>query len=417
MSCHIGRWRRYHDALRTPFPRQRVLHAPTQPSPSGNCLPEDHNGRSETAVSMQEPTLDEVIGPEHLLATFKHQRRYAGQSPGPDGIRYSDLSIREVGNIFRDLSARLQSYGSWCSPARSVWIEKSGGGKRQLKIRNIIERVVAAAVQQAIAPLIDAQLSAGVHGCRPGHSPLTLIRQLERHVYEEGKTFVWTADIRRAFDHVHIDQAMQHLSPVITDAGLLWLIESLLRGHDGHNIGIDQGLAISPDILNLHLANVLDRPLSAACPASPLLRYVDDLIVCSGSASGGRAAATSTRRLLEEAGYQLHPSADPINLHRQGARVEVLGYVVRMGDGRLELSASKGSWRSLATALEEAHEAPNPAATAGEVVRGWCAWYRTSSESGSAAYRRVRSLLCRYGFRDILSEQQLREWLLCEGGM
>lgn len=74
----------------------------------------------------------------------------AGQAPGPDRVTYSQLGPREIGTICRTVAQEILHARFEPSQASQVPIPKPSGGKRTLKIRSIVYRVVSAALVVAL---------------------------------------------------------------------------------------------------------------------------------------------------------------------------------------------------------------------------------------------------------------------------
>jgi hypothetical protein len=207
----------------------------------------------------------------------------------------------------------------------------------------------------------------------------------------------------------------------IGNSEVLWLIETVLRGSEGqeHTMGIDQGTAVGPGTLNLRLHYALDLPqiadsAVAAGPGNPpWYRWADNLTYLCRSVSEGNQALQRARALLQPTGLSLKGEDGlPTNLRRQGARVEILGFQVNLGDGRLRYGLGKKAWRSLEQRLVEAHEAADPGRAATAAVRGWLAAGPAFEDAEECeVLEGVHRTASRMGFREIGMEEGPRGWL------
>ncbi len=352
--------------------------------------------------------------PEKLLKVFRRLRETGGPAPGPDGIRFGDMSITEAGAIFRQVAqaVRHQQYRPYAT--RAVRIPKANGGFRELNIGNMADRVVAAAVEERLSGILDAQLLPGVYGFRTGQSVLQLLAAMERIMRDQNRFVVVTDDIRDAFPSVPISAAVASLQPIIQHPQLLQLVAQLLRGaqRERRLVGIDQGLALSPMTMNVYVSECLDRPFTAAPANPPWLRWADNIAYLTHDVAEANLAIQHADALLTTAGLRLKGTeGTPINLLRQGARKLILGYEVSWRDSELRLGVPSMAWPGLHLALTDAHEEPSPHATAQAVIRGWLDWYgcAISGADVGASIGRVLGVAARLGYRELGHANHLEE--------
>jgi hypothetical protein len=396
------------------------------------------------------PTLAGVADPECLIATFHAMKAEAGRAPGPDRVTFEGLGPSEAASLLRAVSRAILdgSYGP--GPSRKVPIPKPGGGHRTLSIRNLIDRVVSKAIYRALLPVFERLFLDGSHGFRPGRSPLTLLAALEAMMVQTGRTVLAQDDVKKAFDFVVITDVMEDLREHIEDRGLLTLIEAVVRGGEdrGRAVGVAQGDALSPLLLNLRLHNVHDVPMTGAVDhhdlgtppdgvtirttiddprtrtadlaipdASPTgavdrppwFRYADNICYLTRSETEGTQILDRARRLLGMAGHTLKGADDPpVDLRTGGA--QLLGFTLSLRDDRLHLGMGVTSWRQLALDLEQVHETEDPPTAARRVVEGWLTCFGAAFESsGASDLERVYRVAAALGFRELTAPGALRE--------
>jgi hypothetical protein len=356
-------------------------------------------------------SLAAITDPENLLLVFRRLRATGGQAAGLDGIRFDDLSTAEVAGALRHVARAIRQRRYRPYPTRPVLIAKDNGRFRELRIASVCDRIVAAALYQALAAILDATLLPGCYGFRPRRSVLHLLADLERIIVEQGRFVIGTDDIAAAFPSVRIDDLMDDYRRIIQDPEILWLIETVLRGHDGlaRSVGLDQGNSMSPASLNIRLTTCLDRPLLAE-PGNPAwLRWADNLIFPSHTVSEARQAIQRAAALLAPAGFLFKGEARPTNLRRQGARRTVLGFEISYADGRLRYGVPRIAWGKLRKELTGAHESEYPSEVARSTVRGWLAAYGPAP-GGVERERVIRETLevaAVSGFRELGATEEL----------
>lgn len=119
------------------------------------------------------------------------------------------------------------------SRRRLIAIAKANGqGKRTLAIRNLADRVVAAALHCALTPFWNSIFLPGSMGFRPHLGVWDTLAQLGRTTCQQDRWVLATDDLRDAFDHVNLDALMDDHRKHLPDAKLLHLIEVVLRGSE-----------------------------------------------------------------------------------------------------------------------------------------------------------------------------------------
>jgi len=331
--------------------------------------------RAERLGAGSVPSMKQIFDPENLITNYYVLKHRAGHAPGPDGITYKDLGPREVGQIMRDLSKEVLDGTYSPSRAREVRIRKANGrGYRTLKLRSILHRVVSAALADALGPFLDRMFLDGSHGFRHGRSPLTMLLELERIIRDEQRFVIAQDDIRDAFDNVAIEYVMELLRRYIDDEQLLIVSNKILAGHasEHRTVGIDQGSALSPLLLNVALHHGLDLPFSRLAAYPPWLRYADNVVYLARSAHEGATATQAAQRLLDPMGMTLKGTdGEPVDL-LAGEKAKVLGFEVRWEQDQAHYDLTEANWDSLKMKLSNAHTHSHPRA-AMEAVKGWMA--------------------------------------------
>ncbi|WP_243637452.1 group II intron reverse transcriptase/maturase [Parashewanella curva] len=167
------------------------------------------------------------------------------------------------------------------SPVRRVEIDKPDGGKRQLGIPTVIDRVIQQAISQTLTPLFEPFFSENSFGFRPNRNGKQAVEQVQR-IIKQKRNIAVDVDLSKFFDRVNHDLLMTHISKKLKDKSLLQLIGKYLRtgvmkeGLTSPSYeGVPQGSPLSPLLSNIMLDN-LDKELERR--GHKFARYADDCV-------------------------------------------------------------------------------------------------------------------------------------------
>jgi len=188
------------------------------------------------------------------------------------------------------------------SPVRRVEIDKPDGGKRQLGIPTITDRVIQQAIAQVLTPIFDPDFSDNSFGFRPNCNGQQAVKQVQG-IIKTGRRFAVDVDLSKFFDRVNHDLLMSLLGRKIQDKRLLKLIKSYLRAGVIDNQffqesreGVPQGGPLSPLLANIML-DPLDKELEKR--GHYFARYADDFTILVKSQRAGERVLQSISRFLQ----------------------------------------------------------------------------------------------------------------------
>ena len=127
---------------------------------------------------MTQNLMEEVADPDNLNQALKKVKANKG-APGIDGMTVTELESWLEANQDQLMESLIS--GSYRpSPAGRVEIPKPGGGKRQLGIPTVVDRLVQQALLQVLTPVLDSLFSESSFGFRPGRSAHDALRQASK---------------------------------------------------------------------------------------------------------------------------------------------------------------------------------------------------------------------------------------------
>lgn len=220
---------------------------------------------------------------------------------GIDGMQVSQLP-EYLRGAWPDLRAKLLAGQYRPQAVRRVEIPKPDGGKRELGIPTVVDRLIQQAILQVLEPLLDPAFSPHSYGFRPGKSAHQALEAARGYV-AEGYVWVVDLDVEKFFDRVNHDMLMGRLARRVTDKRLLKLIRGYLEAGvlwngvvQERDEGTPQGGPLSPLLSNL-LLDDLDKELERR--GLRFCRYADDCNIYVRSERAGQRVMEGVTRFLE----------------------------------------------------------------------------------------------------------------------
>ena len=175
--------------------------------------------------------LERIASTDNLLRAWRvvksNTPRYRRmRSSGPDGISLAEFENNLTAEILALRESLLGGYYEPQKPRSSV-ILKKGGGKREISILPIQERVAQRAVFQVIEPLWEPEFLDCSFGFRPGLSVKNALDCAQQFRMQDNR-WVVDSDIADCFGRLNHDLLMLRLKRKINDGRVLDLMQAWL---------------------------------------------------------------------------------------------------------------------------------------------------------------------------------------------
>jgi len=266
-------------------------------SPSGD----DAIQRANSQPAFSQLLLEQVLQRENILAAWQRVRANKGAA-GIDGMTIDAFPDWAKSGQWKRVAAELRAGQYTPDPVRRVEIDKPDGGKRQLGIPTVTDRVIQQAIAQVLMPIFDPTFSEHSFGFRPNRNGQQAAKQVQ-HIIKQGRRFAVDVDLSKFFDRVNHDLLMSKLGDKIDDKRLLSLIGKYLRAgcidnqlYQESREGVPQGGPLSPLLANIML-DPLDKELEKRGHA--FARYADDFTILVKSRRAGERVLASISRYLQ----------------------------------------------------------------------------------------------------------------------
>lgn len=245
--------------------------------------------------------MEEVLTPTNVTRSYRRVVSNGGGA-GVDGMAITELK-KWLGSNFSRLREELLNGRYRPHPVRSVEIPKPQGGKRQLGIPTVTDRLIQQAVHQVLSPRYEKVFSENSYGFRPGKSAHDALERARQYV-KEGYTYVIDLDLEKFFDKVNHHRLMWLLGTRIGDQRILKLINGYLHAgilKEGlvaqRTEGTPQGSPLSPLLSNIVL-DELDKELERR--GHRYVRYADDVKIFVKSENAAKRTMDNTIGYIEQ---------------------------------------------------------------------------------------------------------------------
>ncbi len=287
---------------------------------------------SVTAVrdnAHEEPTdtMLAVLDRPNMQRAYDRVMRNKG-APGVDGMKVGALKAYLKAHWSKHKQELLD--GTYRpQPVRKVEIPKLGGGKRQLGIPAVLDRLIQQALHQVLSPVFEPGFSESSYGFRPGRNAGQAVLQAREYV-EAGHRWVVDIDLEAFFDRVNHDMLMARVARQVKDKRVLKLMRAYLESGvcegglvTARREGTPQGGPLSPLLSNILLTD-LDRELEKR--GHRFCRYADDCNIYVKSEKAGQRVLESITQYLETK-LKLRVNREKSGVGRPWER-KFLGYTV-----------------------------------------------------------------------------------------
>lgn len=280
--------------------------------------------------------MEQIADPLNLGKAYQRVLSNGG-SGGVDKMTVKELQ-GWLGENLNQLQDQLLQGLYEPQPLRRAEIPKASGGKRQLGIPTVKDRLIQQALHQVLSVDYERIFSTRSYGFRANKNAHQALKQAGSYV-AEGKSYVIDLDLEKFFDEVNHHRLMWLLSTRIGDKRVLQLIHRYLQagmleeGLPEQRIkGTPQGSPLSPLLSNIVL-DELDKELERR--GNSYVRYADDVkIFVSSNERAKEVKASITKYIIEKLKLKVNQSKSRIC---RGYELNFLGHSI-LKDGSLGLS-------------------------------------------------------------------------------
>ncbi|CVK21925.1 group II intron reverse transcriptase/maturase [Sporomusa sphaeroides] len=375
--------------------------------------------------------LEAILHRDNLNAAYLRVKRNGG-APGVDGMAVEEM-LPYLKDHKEELLASIRAGWYNPKPVRRVEIPKPDGGKRNLGVPTVIDRMVQQAVVQVMQPMFEPHFSENSYGFRPGRSAHQAMKKAEEY-YKQGYIRVVDIDLAKYFDTVNHDILIDRIREVIKDEHVIKLIRKFLKSGVMANglvspttEGTPQGGNLSPLLSNIYLT-AFDRMLESR--GHKFVRYADDCNIYVKSQRAAERVMTSSTKYLEnklklKVNQEKSKAGSPLKLKFLGFSLFKTGKRMGIRPHAKSMEKFKNKIRQL-TSRKQAKPIPAILNNIRKYTTGWLGYYAIAEMSSKIKSlnewirRRIRQIFWKQWkkpsakFKNLMlhgiPKQKAREW-------
>lgn len=331
--------------------------------------------------------LEEIMHRDNLNIAYLRVKRNGG-APGIDGMTVEEM-LSYLKKHKEELLASIR--GGWYKPkpVRRVEIPKQDGGKRNLGVPTVIDRMIQQAVAQVLQPIFEPLFSENSYGFRPGRNAYQAIKKAEEY-YKQGYVRVVDIDLAKYFDTVNHDILINRLRKEIKEEAVISLIRKFLKSGVMINgivnkmqEGTPQGGNLSPLLSNIYLT-AFDQMLESR--GHKFVRYADDCNIYVKSQRAAERVMTSCTKYLEnklklKVNQEKSKAGSPLRLKFLGFSLYKTGKRTGIRPHGKPIEKFKSKIRQLTTSRKQAKPIAEILKSIKNYTIGWLGYYSIANMS------------------------------------
>ena len=245
--------------------------------------------------------MEQVVEKENMARAYQRVKRNKGAA----GI--DNMVVEELESYLREHWSRIKRElreGRYKPQAvKVVYIPKVSGGRRQLGIPTVVDRMIQQALMQVLSPIFEAMFSEGSYGFRAGRNAQMAVKKAQEY-QRKGKRWVVDIDLAAFFDEVNHDRLISRIRMKVNDRLILKIVRRYLQSGvmiggvtSQRRKGTPQGSPLSPLLSNIVL-DELDKELEWR--KLSFCRYADDCNIYVRSKKAAERVMTSIKKFIED---------------------------------------------------------------------------------------------------------------------
>ena len=203
------------------------------------------------------------------------------------------------------------------------------GKIRTIQSVSLVKAIALNAIMRVVEKYLDKSFIYSTAASIKGRGMLYLFNQVRRDVRKHKNTIVRVDDIKKFYENIPQDLAMECLRRKFKDSRLLTILERCIRMMKK---GISIGLRPSQAIANLVLSTILDHRVKDQYGIKRYFRYCDDTRILTESFYESTGQTRILHRLLEREGFSMKPCGQSYDINKRP--INFLGYLL-FGNGKV----------------------------------------------------------------------------------